>query len=40
MQATAYKFPAKKYRLSGCVDQETPKQQKILQVDAQQTVAD
>jgi hypothetical protein len=38
--ATAYKFPTKKYRFSGCVDQEAAKQQKILQVDAQQTVAD
>jgi hypothetical protein len=40
LQATAYKFPAKKYRFPGCVDQEAAKQQKILQVDAQQTVAD
>jgi hypothetical protein len=40
LQAAAYKFPAKKYRFSGCVDQEAAKQQKILQVDAQQTVAD
>jgi len=35
---TAYKSPSQ-YRISRCVDQETHKQQKVLQVDAQQAAA-
>jgi len=38
LSATFYKSRAQ-YRISRCVDQETHKQQKVLQVDAQQAVA-